>query len=87
MTCVQNFAARSSDWVFDDQMPCEHFRPTPAPAKKFVAKGDCQYFCVRPVIRHEFETLVEHDGELRLRLGPLARRSFSFRSGVVLDQI
>ena len=33
------------------------------------------------------EALVEHDGELRLCLGPLARRAFPFRSGVVQDQI
>ena len=33
------------------------------------------------------EALIEHDGELRLCLGPLARRAFPFRSGVVQDQI
>src|SRR5271165_5489104 len=33
------------------------------------------------------EALFEHDGELRFRLGPLARRSFPFRSGVVQNQI
>jgi hypothetical protein len=33
------------------------------------------------------EALVEHDGELRLRLGPLARRAFRFRGGMVQDQI
>ena len=33
------------------------------------------------------EALVEHDGELRLCLGPLARRAFPFRSGVVQDEI
>ena len=33
------------------------------------------------------ESLVEHDGELRLRLGPLARRSFPFSGGVVQNQI
>ena len=33
------------------------------------------------------EALVEHDGELCLRLSPLTRRAFPFRSGVVQDQV
>lgn len=33
------------------------------------------------------EALFEHDGELRLRLGPLSRRSFPIRNGVVQNQI
>ncbi len=33
------------------------------------------------------EALFEHDGELRLRLRPLSRRSFPIRNGVVQNQI
>ena len=33
------------------------------------------------------EALFEHDGESRLRLGPLSRRSFPIRNGVVQNQI
>ena len=33
------------------------------------------------------EALVEHDGELGLRLGPFARRAFPFRGSMVQDQI
>ena len=48
---------------------------------------DCQDFCVRRFPSCAHEALFEHDGELRLRLGPLARRSFPIRSGVVQNQI
>ena len=49
--------------------------------------GDCQDFCVRRFPSCAHEALFEHDGELRLRLGPLSRRSFPIRSGVVQNQI
>ena len=50
-------------------------------------KGDCQDFCVRRFPSCAHEALFEHDGELRLRLGPLSRRSFPIRNGVVQNQI
>ena len=49
--------------------------------------GDCQDFCVRRFPSCAHEALFEHDGELRLRLGPLSRRSFPIRNGVVQNQI
>ncbi len=48
---------------------------------------DCQDFCVRRFPSCAHEALFEHDGELRLRLSPLARRPFPLCSGVVQDQI
>ena len=48
---------------------------------------DCQDFCVRRFPSCAHEALFEHDGELRLRLGPLSRRSFPIRNGVVQNQI
>ena len=50
-------------------------------------RGDCQDFCVRRFPSCAHEALFEHDGELRLRLGPLSRRSFPIRNGVVQNQI
>ena len=52
-----------------------------------LTQRDCQDFCVRRFPSCAHEALFEHDGELRLRLGPLTRRPFPFRSGVVQDQI
>ena len=52
-----------------------------------VDPGDCQDFCVRRFPSCAHEALFEHDGELRLRVGPLSRRSFPIRNGVVQNQI
>ena len=53
-----------------------------------VKARDCQEFlCARRFPSCEHEALFEHDGELRLRLEPLARRPFPIRGGVVQDQI
>ena len=56
-------------------------------ARFLLGKRDCQDFCVRRFPSCAHEALFEHDGELRLRLGPLSRRSFPIRNGVVQNQI
>ena len=53
------------------------------PRRQKRSAGDCQDFCVRRFPSCAHEALFEHDGKLRLRLSPLARRSFPIRSGVV----
>ena len=50
-------------------------------------RGLSEFLCEAGYPSCVHEALVEHDGELRLRLGPLARRPFPFRSGMVQDQI
>ena len=61
-------------------------RERPAEAEDRAVR-DCQDFCVRRFPSCAHEALFEHDGELRLRLRPLSRRSFPIRNGVVQNQI
>ena len=49
--------------------------------------GLSEFLCVRRFPSCEHEALFEHNGELRLRLEPLARRPFPVRSRVIQDQI
>jgi hypothetical protein len=49
---------------------------------------ECQKFCVRGVISSlRDEALSKHDGELRLRLEPFARRPFPIGRGVIENQV
>jgi len=52
-----------------------------------LAGGLSEFLCVRRFPSCEHEALFEHNGELRLRLEPLARRPFPVRSRVIQDQI
>ena len=52
-----------------------------------VKTGLSEFLCVRRFPSCEHEALFEHNGELRLRLEPLARRPFPVRSRVIQDQI
>ena len=50
-------------------------------------QGLSEFLCVRRFPSCEHEALFEHNGELRLRLEPLARRPFPVRSRMIQDQI
>ena len=52
-----------------------------------LAEGLSGFLCEAGYPSCVHEALVEHDGELGLRLGPFARRAFPFRGSMVQDQI
>jgi hypothetical protein len=58
------------------------------PARRTLDKlGPSEFLCEAGYPSCVHEALVEHDGELRLRLCPLTRWPFPFGGGVVENQI
>src|ERR1700677_1566573 len=69
--------------------PCATVRPsrTGCCRPRSSGSGPAEFLCEAGYPSCVHEALVEHDGELRLRLCPLTRWPFPFGGGVVENQI